>query len=267
MPPLTCTCGPSAAASSKGRSPALTVKVIRKLRDDFVGEKGSAHYRPSAGNGLVTFCNLFVKWYTAPKIKKLKSGDGHRPAEESEIAQFRARHAVFTLKRVAFELALNTGQRGQDVIAMKKEDMREREIHVVQEKTGARVWLPMPADLRAALGPWMKDRIGLILTTPTGRAMKEDYFRHMMREAYDEAGLPQDFTTHGLRYAAATRVYEVYKSMNYPDRIAWEAVADITGHATMLMAKKYSEKKRRAQITVGHLDAALASSVKPDQKV
>lgn len=43
---------------------------------------------------------------------------------------------------------------------------------------------------------------------------------------------------HGLRYTAATRVYEVYRSMGMPDRIAWEAVADITGHATMLMAKK-----------------------------
>jgi integrase len=94
-----------------------------------------------------------------------------------------------------------------------------------------------------------------------------DYFRKMMREAYDEAELPKDFTTHGPRYTAATRVYEVYKSMGNPDRIAWEAVADITGHATMQMAKKYSEKKRRAQITVGHLNTALGSSVKPDQKV
>jgi integrase len=246
---------------------ALTVKVIRKLRDDFVGVRGTPQFRPSAGNGLVTFCNLLVKWYSDPKVKKLKSGDGHRPAEEHEIAQFRARHPIGTLKRMAFELALNTGQRGQDVIAMKKEDIRDGKIQLAQEKTGARVWVPMSDDLKAVLIPWMKDRIGPILTTPTGSSMKEDYFRKMMREAYDEAGLPADFTTHGLRYAAATRIYEVYKSLGNPDRIAWEAVADVTGHATMLMAKKYSEQKRRTQITVGHLNAALGSSVKPGQKV
>jgi hypothetical protein len=31
-----------------------------------------------------------------------------------------------------------------------------------------------------------------------------------------------------------------------PDRIAWKAVANITGRAIMQMAKKYSEQKRRA---------------------
>lgn len=46
------------------------------------------------------------------------------------------------------------------------------------------------------------------------------------------------------------------------------AVADITGHTTMLMAKKYFEKKRRVRITVGHLDGALApSEKKPDPKM
>jgi integrase len=199
---------------------ALTVNVIRKLRDDFVGERDTRHFRPSAGNGLVTFCNLFVKWFTAPKVRKLKSGGGHRPAEESEIARFRTRHPVGTLKRMAFELALNTGQRGQDVVTVKKDDMRDNEIRLVQEKTGARVWLPMSDDLKSVLAAWIKGRIGPVLTTPTGTPMKEDYFRKMMREAYDEAGLPKDFTTHGLRYTAATRIYEVYKSMGMPDRIA-----------------------------------------------
>lgn len=211
----------------------------------------------------MTFCNLFVNWYNSEKIKKLKTGEGHRPGEEAEVAQFRERHAPDTVKRVAFELALNTGQRGQDVVAMSRNDIRDNEIRVVQEKTGERVWIPMTADLKVVIIPWMKDRVGPLLTTPSGGAMKIDYFRHMMREAYDEAGLPADFTTHGLRYTAATRVYEVYKSLGYPDRMAWEAVADITGHATMQMAKKYSAKRRRARLTVAHLDAALGASVKP----
>jgi integrase len=244
----------------------LTPAVIKKLRGDFAGERGTPHYRPSAANGLVTFCNVFVAWYNSDKIKKLKTGEGHRPGEEDEVAQFRARHPIGTLKRTAFELALNTGQRGQDVITMGRKDTRETEIRVVQEKTGNRVWLPMLADLKAALDPWMKDRVGPILTTPSGSSMKEDYFRHMMREAYEEAGLPKDFTTHGLRYTAATRVFEIYKSLGYPDRVAWEAVADVSGHATMQMTRKYTEQKRRSQLTAAHLDAALGSSVKPGAK-
>jgi hypothetical protein len=35
----------------------------------------------------------------------------------------------------------------------------------------------------------------------------------------------------------------------------------------MQMARKYSKQQGRAQITVGHLNTALGSSVKPDQKV
>lgn len=241
---------------------SLTPKVIKKLRSEFAGEPGTPHYRPSAANGLVTFCNLLVTWHNSDKIKKLKTGEGHRPAEEDEIVQFRKRHRIGDLKRTAFELALNTGQRGQDVFAMRRNDIRDNEIRIVQEKTGTRVWIPMPADLKVAIAHLM-DRVGPLLTTPSGGAMKEDYFRHMMREAYEEADLPKDFTTHGLRYTAATRVYEIYKSLNYPDRIAWEAVADITGHATMQMAKKYSDQRRRAQITVAHLDAALGTTVKP----
>ena len=246
---------------------ALEPRVIKKLRSEFAGDPESAGYRPSAANGLATFCNVFVRWHNSEKIKKLKTGDGHRPAEEHEIAAFRKTHAAATIQRIAFELALNTGQRGQDVIAMARDDIRDDEIRVVQEKTGARVWIPMTADLKAALLPWMKDRIGPILTTAVkAQPIKEDYFRKMMREAYDAAGLPADFTTHGLRYTAATRVYEVYKSQGMPDRIAWEAVADITGHATMAMARKYSEKRRRARLTVASLDAALGSSVKPVPK-
>lgn len=240
---------------------ALTDTVITTLRDRFAGVYGSPEYRPAAANGLATFLRLFVG-FTRGKRKKLKTGDGHRPGEEEEITQFRARHPIGTLKRMGFELALNTGQRGGDCIAMGRQHIRGDEIHVMQEKTGERVWLPMTADLKAVLLPWMKDRVGPILVNPSGDPLSEDYWRKMMREAYDEAGLPKDFTTHGLRYTAATRVYEVYKAKGYPERMAWEAVSDITGHATMEMAKKYTAKKRRARLTVGMLDTALAGGTK-----
>lgn len=39
-------------------------------------------------------------------------------------------------------------------------------------------------------------------------------------------------------------------------------MADIAGHATIAMAEKYSQQKRRAQITAGHLDAALGGECK-----
>jgi hypothetical protein len=241
----------------------LTPAAITRLRDRFAGEYGSPDYRPSAANGLATFLRLFVG-FASGKRKKLKTGDGHRPGEEDEIALFRRHHPEDTLKRVAFELALNTGQRGGDVLAMGREHMRGDEISVKQEKTGERVWIPMTADLKAVLLPWMKDRVGRVLVHPSGRPISETYFRHMMRDAYEEAGLPSDFTTHGLRYSAATRIFEVFKSLGHSDVSAWEHVSPITGHATTEMVKKYTAKKRKARLAIEHLDTALRrASVKP----
>jgi hypothetical protein len=57
-----------------------------------------------------------------------------------------------------------------------KEDVRDDEIRLVQERTRERVWAPMSHDLKAVLVNWMKYRTSPILTTPTGTPMKEDYF-------------------------------------------------------------------------------------------
>lgn len=48
----------------------------------------------------------------------LSTGDGHRLWEEEEISIYRNHWLLGTVKRTAFELTLNSGQRGSDVIAM-----------------------------------------------------------------------------------------------------------------------------------------------------
>jgi integrase len=55
-------------------------------------------------------------------------------------------------------------------------------------------------------------------------------------------------TTHGLRYTAATRLYELGCS--------FAQIAAITGHETIAMVKKYIEKKRDAQFAIATLNAA-----------
>jgi integrase len=75
-----------------------------------------------------------------------------------------------------------------------------------------------------------------------------------MIEAYRAVeGLPQGLatqgaTTHGLRYAAATRLNELGMS--------FDVIASITGHDTVAMVKKYSTKKRDAKLAIAALDLA-----------
>ena len=60
--------------------------------------------------------------------------------------------------------------------------------------------------------------------------------------------------THGLRYAAATRLYEL--------RVSFDDIASITGHETAAMVRKYAKNKRAAKIAIGKLDAATDAQKK-----
>ena len=83
-------------------------------------------------------------------VKKIKSNsDGFHSWEEEGIAQFRATHPIGSKARLAFELLLNTGQRRGDVIGMGRQQLRGGYIHVRQQKTGAKLAIPVLAPLQA----------------------------------------------------------------------------------------------------------------------
>jgi integrase len=72
-----------------------------------------------------------------------------------------------------------------------------------------------------------------------------------MRDADVAAGLPEDVTTHGLRYSAATILHELGQD--------WETIAAVTGHETVAMVRKYTEKRRRARLAIDSLNVARAN--------
>lgn len=61
-------------------------------------------------------------------------------------------------------------------------------------------------------------------------------------------------TTHGLRYTAATMLHEL--------GLDWEVIASVTGHQTVAMVRKYTAKKRNAQLAITSLDAARVAKNK-----
>src|SRR5215203_7086393 len=80
-------------------------------------------------------------------IKRPKGGE-IRSWTDAELAQFEARWGVGTKQRLAFALMLNTGQRRSDVHRMTWADVTGETIRVVQQKTGARLTIPLHPDLR-----------------------------------------------------------------------------------------------------------------------
>jgi integrase len=251
---------------------------IIRLRDKFDD-------KPRTANLLVQVMSILLQlgWdlgycdsNVAARIKPLETGDGHRPWEESEIKLYRKKWLLGTVERTAFELLLNTGQRGSDIIKMQRSHIGDDGmISVKQDKTDERVWIPISAELKEALAAWDLSQAAwvnrrqtqkrtvhadvekMILTGHQRRAIGVDGFRHLMIDAYKvidglTAGLADDgVTNHGLRYAAAARLRELGCSL--------EDIAAITGHETVAMVEKYAGKKRRAKIAIGKLDAGTSA--------
>lgn len=237
---------------------------------------------PAAANALVRVLRLLLSFACdrprtfglqanpAFGIKELKTGEGHRPWEEAEVAAFRETWPADSTERVWFELALNTGQRGGDVVAMTRGQYQGGTLRVRQLKTGALVGVPASDELKAVLDPWLAAQDAALesgvvkvlersrrplVPNSTGWAYKVDAFRHMMRDAYDTAGLPKGCTSHGLRYTAATRLFEL--------GCDWHTIAAITGHETVDMVRKYAENERKAKLAIGRLNDSAAPDDRP----
>lgn len=265
--------------ASWGHHPVRRVsrEAVLELRDAFADRPRTANYAVAVLRLLLAYAVDRPSVYglhhnPAARPRQLKTDGGHRPWEESEIAAFRRCWPLGSLERTAFELCLNTGQRGGDVAGMARSHIVGGRIQVAQEKTKTRVSIPVSADLAEALAAWdssQEERIaGLesrgrpvpiaawhrVLTTPSGRAVSVDYFRHLMIDAMQAVpdlvhGLERGgVTTHGLRYTAATILREL--------DVDWETIADITGHRTREMVRHYTRQRRRTELAIARLDDA-----------
>lgn len=275
-----------------GNLPVATMRRrhVKKIRNKFGDTPRTANYIVQVISILMEHAidEDIRETNPARKVKRLQGGDGHRPWEEQEIELYRRRWALGTFERTAFELGINTGQRGQDLVKMERSHIKSGVISVKQLKTDERVWVPISNDLRVALDAWFANREAwikkresqakprpvpidvrlMVLTGDRGRAMTEGRFQHIMIESFRgsqgaqgakkrkktgveglSSGMKQGgVTTHGLRYTAATRLYEL--------GVSFDDIASITGHETAAMVRKYAKNKRAAKMAIGKLNAA-----------
>lgn len=222
--------------------------LVFKLRDELADKPRTANYTIAVLRRLLSFAvdHGYRSDNPALRPRLLKTSGGHRPWTDAEIERFRATWPAASAQRVAFELALHTGQRGGDLIRLTRHDYREGWISLRQSKTGQPVDLPAAPALRAVLDPWLAATGAVVmLVTDTGRAFQIDNFRHVMRAAYEAAGLPADCTTHGLRYTTATILAE--------QGCDWPTIAAVTGHRTAEMVRRYTSRRRQASAAVDRL--------------
>lgn len=190
--------------------------------------------------------------------------DGYATWSEEDICKFCKFHPLGSRERLALELLVCTAQRRSDVVRMGRQHVRvvqggptivgpvEKAIDVSQQKTGAKLSIPIHPDLQAALDamplPSNFARVQNLqalanltfLTTLQGTPFTPESFTNWFRKACDAAGLPKGLSAHGLRKAAARRLAEAGAST--------KIIAATTGHASLKEIERYTKAADQARM-------------------
>lgn len=170
----------------------------------------------SAGthNNLLAVMGVIYAWARSPRggrkttlrptegIEKRKLGE-HKPWPEHILeAGIAAENDDI---RLAVRLLYFTGQRIGDVLQMRWSDVRDGMIHIVQEKTDKKVWIPMLNELREELDRTPKRGL-TIIANERGRKLSDDKVRSEL-QAFT-AALGAKTVPHGLRKNAVNALLE-----------------------------------------------------------
>lgn len=181
--------------------------------------------------------------------------DGFHTWTEDEIARFEQRHEIGTMPRLAFALMLYTGQRRSDAVKMGRQHLDGGTIMVAQEKTNARLRIPLHPELRQIIEATPVENM-TFLTTSFGKPFTAAGFGNWFRERCDEAGLPH-CTAHGLRKAAARRLAEAGCTN--------QQIKAITGHKTDKEVSRYTAAADQSRLATEAM--ATAYGMEREQKL
>jgi len=217
-------------------------RLVKDLRPDKVdkiiqtiGETkpGMANLTKSVVQTLMKYA-VKMKWRSDNPvigIERFKSGT-HHTWTESELKTFEARWPLGTRERLAYSLLLYTIQRVGDVAKMNRADIINGELHVIQDKTGAELYLPILPELAKAMKAYPAKGLTLI-GTEIGKPLTRPALSHVMRDAIKEAGLPAKCVSHGLRKAGMRRMAEA--GFTEKQIAAW------SGHKTLREIEHYTQ--------------------------
>lgn len=220
--------------------PDLRRRHVFDVRDALAETPGVANQVLGTLSVLLKFAvdREIVDFNVAQGVKGLEIGQHVRWPEEAILWAAAPGNLIEPIRR-AIMLALHTGQRQGDCLAMCWSHYDGEGIAVTQQKTGAKVWIPAHEDLRAELDTWPKVA-ETILTSSVGKPWAPSSFppaaSKEIRGKLQLAGL----TFHGLRKSAAARLAEAGCSAH--------EIASITGHTSLAMVELYTKEARQRDL-------------------
>ena len=148
-------------------------------------------------------------------------------------------------------LAVHTGQRRGDLVALRWSNVAAGVVRLTQEKTGAKLVIPQHPDLAAELEKWRKGASAVtVLTDQAGKPWDRDWLTMCVMRAVDALGM-KGLNIHGLRKLAVVRLAEAGCTVH--------EIAAITGHASLTEIARYTaaaDQERLARAAVTRLQTA-----------
>jgi integrase len=214
---------------------AKTKDVIRAQRESDKGAR-FGNYIVSVLSVLFTHATR-IGWIAinpARGVEMVKTeGREREPWPDHLIAAFRAKAEGNAL--LAFELCLGTGQRIGDVMKMKWSDIEGGGVLVKQNKTEARLWIPITPRLAALLAKTPRNGFNII-QKPNGRPATQHAVSEAILKVRKAIGA-EAYDIHSLRYTVAAQM----AAAGHDD----DTIAAITGHSSKRMVAKYGGKARQ----------------------
>lgn len=170
-------------------------------------------------------------------VAKLKGGE-YRAWPDEKLKAYEGycdKHGL-TVARTIYELAIGTGQRLGDCIAMKWSSFDGEFMSVTQEKTRTPLQIYCPERLQNYLASLPREGAYILaknLRQPLTKSTVQKAVQPV-QTALEVKGGPDRLVIHGWRYTAAKQLAD-----------AGNAISDIqavTGHKTYEMAKKYTQQ-------------------------
>lgn len=210
--------------------------------------------RPRAANMMLSVLSILMGhairlgWRQdnpASHVKKLRGGKSYEAWPDVAIERFRAEANPRMVW--ALELAIYTGQRQGDVLAMQWRHIEDGAISIAQQKTGQRLRIRIHSDLAAVLAEIPREHMAIVHTR-AGTPYTSYGFRSTFRAELKRLGL-QGLQFHGLRHTAGRLLAEA----GCTDR----EIMAILGHRTAEMVTRYTrgaEQERLADAAVVKLE-------------
>jgi integrase len=218
-------------------------KIINKI-----GQK-----RPGMGNLTLAVMRRVMQFAVKQKLRKdnpmlgidhFEVGE-HHTWTDAELKQFEKKWRLGTRQRLAYALLLYTGQRVGDVAKMNRADVSDGLVHVVQQKTGAELYVPIAPELAAAMKACPAKGLTLI-GDAAGRPLKRAALSALMRAAIKGAELPPRCVAHGLRKAAMRLLAE--------NDATDKQIASISGHKTLKEVERYTKAADQKKLARAGMD-------------